>query len=385
MSGDGKQPMTAAGESRPSRENKKFTEKFRSYKLEQYYDSFRKLKSTVTKIKKLMLENRDTELVRKEYVTWMDNYEHFLNLFDVLATQTDDIQEKNKLITDHQDYDIFLTNFKKEVEAFFSVQSETVNVNKTKTRSRNSQSLRSPHVSLEKLKEEQKIAELEARKASLMKRKKLEMAKLELTLEEEKLNLETDIAISNAKTEVLEKYELESQLNNSDHGEEESTPRRHLPKPSPRILPAIDSAEIDSALSMPEMQLNPKAETFIPKSERTSPLECHFQDEIKQETTMQYVVQHLKKPVSEIKKFGGNPLEFRRFIRQFNSKVVMNTQDDDERMNYLEQMTFGEAYKVVSGFSHMSGDIAFKAAMKQLEERYGDNEVIATAFVNKAL
>lgn len=63
----------------------------------------------------------------------------------------------------------------------------------------------------------------------------------------------------------------------------------------------------------------------------------------------------------------------------------MNTQDDDERMNYLEQMTCGEANRVVSGFSHMNGERAYKAAMRQLEERYGDNEVIVTAFVKKAL
>ena len=45
-------------------------------------------------------------------------------------------------------------------------------------------------------------------------------------------------------------------------------------------------------------------------------------------------------------------------------------------------MTYGEAYRVVSGFSHMIGD---KAAMEQLEDRYGDNEVIVTAFIKKAL
>lgn len=54
-------------------------------------------------------------------------------------------------------------------------------------------------------------------------------------------------------------------------------------------------------------------------------------------------------------------------------------------MNYLEQFTYGEASKVVQGFGHINGQHAFRAAMKQLEERYGDTEVIANAFIKKAL
>ncbi|KAL5010875.1 hypothetical protein ScPMuIL_013180 [Solemya velum] len=97
------------------------------------------------------------------------------------------------------------------------------------------------------------------------------------------------------------------------------------------------------------------------------------------------VVKQLRKPVSEIKKFGGSPMEYRRFVRQFQTKVVANTDDYEEKMNYLEQYTYGEAHKVVSGFVHLRGEQAFKAAMRQLEDRYGDEEVIATAFIKKAL
>lgn len=89
--------------------------------------------------------------------------------------------------------------------------------------------------------------------------------------------------------------------------------------------------------------------------------------------------------VPEIKKFGGDPLEYRRFVRQFQAKVVANTDDDDERMNYLEQLTHSDAHKVVSGFSHLRGDRAYNAAMRQLEDRNGDDDVIASAFISKAL
>ncbi|VDI27101.1 Hypothetical predicted protein [Mytilus galloprovincialis] len=54
-------------------------------------------------------------------------------------------------------------------------------------------------------------------------------------------------------------------------------------------------------------------------------------------------------------------------------------------MNYLEQLTFGEAHKVVSSYSHLPGDRAYKASMRHLEERYGDTDVMASAFIKKAL
>ena len=68
-----------------------------------------------------------------------------------------------------------------------------------------------------------------------------------------------------------------------------------------------------------------------------------------------------------------------RFSRQVHNK------DDDERLNYVEQMTYGETYKFVSGYSHITGDEGYQAVLKQLEERYGDNELIVSSFIKKTL
>lgn len=75
---------------------------------------------------------------------------------------------------------------------------------------------------------------------------------------------------------------------------------------------------------------------------------------------------YLRRPLPEIKRFGGDQLKYRRFIRQFHAKVTINTKDDDERMNYHEQMAHRKAGRVVSGFSHMDGGRAYKAAMNQI-------------------
>ena len=73
---------------------------------------------------------------------------------------------------------------------------------------------------------------------------------------------------------------------------------------------------------------------------------------------MQSVGKFLKTPIPEIKKSDVDPLKYRKFIRQFYAKVVANSTDNNERMNYLVQMTYGEAYRVVSGFSHVIGEKA---------------------------
>lgn len=63
------------------------------------------------------------------------------------------------------------------------------------------------NISSQRIKEETKLAELEARKSVLKRKKQLEMAKLQLKLDEEELDIDTGIAVSHAKSEVLQKYE----------------------------------------------------------------------------------------------------------------------------------------------------------------------------------
>lgn len=382
---DGHKPLADAtdfdvGESRPTR-NRKRTEHGKSYKLEQYYSTFRRLKTLGSQIKTLMFENKsDTEDVRKRYSEWLNTYERFLNYFDELATQIDE-KDKSEMFADHYDYDIFLINFKKEVEDYFSRMEETKSKNIKVKSHATSFTSNASSISSQRIKEETKVAELEARKSILKRKKQLEMAKLQLKLDEEELDIDTGIAVSHAKSEVLQKYENipeEQSLNRCDfieNKEEDSVscPRHLIPKPSPRT-PKFQQ-EIGSQISC---SLDPNANAFVPKSHSTD-------KETKQQDALQDVVNYLRRPLPEIKRFGGDPLEYRRFIRQFHAKVVINTKDDDERMNYLEQMTHGEANRVVSGFSHMNGEKAYKAAMNQLEERYGDNELIVTTFIKKAL
>ncbi|XP_046569484.1 uncharacterized protein LOC124277813 [Haliotis rubra] len=93
----------------------------------------------------------------------------------------------------------------------------------------------------------------------------------------------------------------------------------------------------------------------------------------------------MRKPLPEIKYFGGDPFEFRKFIRQFRSKILANSDIADENMNYLEQFTCGEANKFVKGFGYLDAEVGYVAAMKELEERYGNEHTVVNAFGQRAL
>ena len=54
-------------------------------------------------------------------------------------------------------------------------------------------------------------------------------------------------------------------------------------------------------------------------------------------------------------------------------------------MASLTQYTTGKATQVVLGFAHLSDTHAFTYAMAKLKERYGDKELIAHTYVQKAL
>ena len=61
----------------------------------------------------------------------------------------------------------------------------------------------------------------------------------------------------------------------------------------------------------------------------------------------------------------------------------MNCEDDEERLNFLEQFTVGEPNKIVSGLRHMDAQQGYAAALSELAERNGNPEVIVNAFIKK--
>ena len=160
--------------------------------------------------------------------------------------------------------------------------------------------------------------------ARLQKKRDIEQAKLRLDqeqlhirLQQEELKIEEEMAISKAKTKVLESFQKQQEtgsLHNKTVAKD-----RYISPSSNFGNSELGSGSVSNA----------------------------------SEQAIMSVVRHLRKPVSDIRKFGGNPLEYHKFFRQFKAVVVNNTEDDDERMNYLDQYTVGEANKIVSVYGYL--------------------------------
>jgi hypothetical protein len=187
--------------------------------------------------------------------------------------------------------------------------------------SRSGTSIRSARIA-----EQSKMAEITIRAEQWKKKKLLEQEKLNFKLREEELKLEEELQISQARCKLLE------QEDDSDSS----------------IVRTIRSKNSESVV-------------------------------------LDSVVRQLNKPAAELQTFNGDPLTYNRFMRQFRSKVVSNCPDPEERINYLEQYTSGEARDIVIGYSYLDSKKGYAAAIKELDEKYGDQDVIVNAFIAKAL
>ena len=123
-------------------------------------------------------------------------------------------------------------------------------------------------------------------------------------------------------------------------------------------------------------------------NEETKEMEPQSKKTLSDTTTqpgLETMVKLMRKPTPDIDKFDGNAILYRRFVRQFNNYVSSFCENDHERLTYLEQFTTGEAHRVVMGYSNLGSSAGYAAAMHELDERYGNEENIASAYVQKAL
>lgn len=76
-------------------------------------------------------------------------------------------------------------------------------------------------------------------------------------------------------------------------------------------------------------------------------------------------------------------MDCHRFLRQFKTRICVNADSYEERLNFLLQFTVGEAHNIVTGYSNLNAESGYKTALEEFKDRYGDSDVIAQAYVKK--
>jgi len=88
----------------------------------------------------------------------------------------------------------------------------------------------------------------------------------------------------------------------------------------------------------------------------------------------------MNKPKVTTETFEGDPKQYHRFLHQFHSKLSNNSDDVEEKLEPLRQFTKGDAHAVIRWhLSMVNVEAAYQKALEELQERYGDPEIMETA------
>ena len=83
--------------------------------------------------------------------------------------------------------------------------------------------------------------------------------------------------------------------------------------------------------------------------------------------------------------FDGDPMNYRTFIRAFESLIESRSVSSVDRMYYLEQYTSGDVKELVRSCHHLPPDEGYDEARRLLKKKFGDEFRIASSYETKAL
>ena len=189
-----------------------------------------------------------------------------------------------------------------------------------------------------------KKAELKIKMSALEEKQRLQIEELELQMKKAKLELDEQMAISEARKQALESRIERSSSRSSSRSMESGKRYRSEVK--------HDGRKTEELLAISSL-LNQQKRSLLPQST----LPC----------------------------FEGNPLEYRSFIRAFECRIAERTDDFSERLNFLDQFTRGKPNTIVRSYMNIDPEKGYKEARRALERKYGNEHKISVAYLEKLL
>ncbi|KAM9723391.1 uncharacterized protein ACNS7B_018815 isoform 1-T1 [Menidia menidia] len=90
-------------------------------------------------------------------------------------------------------------------------------------------------------------------------------------------------------------------------------------------------------------------------------------------------------PSRNIPVFDGDPLQYRSFMNAFENGVEAKTDNSSDCLHFLEQFTRGQPKDLVHSCQHLSPDQGYSKAKYLLEEHFGNENKIASAYMEKIM
>lgn len=369
-----------------------------------------------------ILNKQDKEKIMHEFKSWLNEYESY----QLHVNKTERL-----LLTDKDWSDFNIIAKKRDATLQEFKQRVNLNLSGRNTEFDNCSLGSMESISSKRIELAERQVELMLEKERLEKLHLIESQEADLKLRKQQLELEIQMKVAEKKQRVLSSFmkeplkderELNDQLNQLDE-----TPRRpkllatlspeqlvfsntnpfHIEEPQAAVASSENGVQCPSSHDRREQrfavehietesldlnQRNPfdsqRVANFPQANEHNDGDHPHHSTLNRDESYVEKLVSMtkvMKRPNIEIKKFDGNPLDFNRFMRQFKTKIEEACEDDEERMSFLEQYTTGHANKIVNGYASLEARHGYRYAMQELKERYGDPNIIAESFINKAM
>ena len=359
---------------------RKLTEKGRLYVAEmRWQDCFRLQKKITTKInlvdkltattekrsaveahmEDLMLLFRKIPEVQQAWLSKLEEEEQKAYAVAWLDEQTRRVREFEIEISE------WLANAKSE--DLKEVRSTTSKSSRRSTRTY--RSLRSTESA--RARERAKAAELMAKVSFLEKKQALRN-------QAEKLELEEQLSIAQAKEQTYAELE------------DEEFPDRIqiLEEIPPPVLPSASEEQrilLDPEPAVEARPLSFDAPSFTPA--RVIPTtHSNVEELIKKQGELTEMIaiqqQQTLLPPLVLTKFLGDPMEYHGFMSTFEAQIEGRLSSPDARLRYLEQYLDGEPRELIRSCVH-SGPMGYYEAKELLSERYGDPYIISNAYIRK--
>ena len=157
---------------------------------------------------------------------------------------------------------------------------------------------------------------------------------------------------------------------------EVTLPQQNVKLPSPIKLSTLckETPQIDQAYCDTEELLD------VSWNKELSVKQCTTMGETNSQSTPAFIksIPHLELPC-----FSGDPLKWPQFISLFKCLVHDQPLTDTQRMTYLQRALVGNAKRTVGGM--LNRGHLYKAALTELEEQFGNEELVAGTFMKTVL
>lgn len=243
-----------------------------------------------------------------------------------------------------------------------------------------------------RLKEEATRAALEAQAAALRQKQALALKEAQLMAEKEELQIQTALAVSNAKIKVYENHEMSECDGMNDYYDDAAATTHKQKSVNIQKEPSLANV-ISTKPSFPPPGARPKVQRqHEPVTTHSAPLQSLDQrnelyDVMKRQTNITEMLvknqQSAHLPQRDVPVFYGDPLEFRSFMKAFEHVVDSKTDNNVDKLFFLEQYTRGEPHDLVKSCQHMHPGRGYREAVRLLEDHYGNPLKIATSLMDK--